>query len=278
MKKFEEFVQTINLTNIKINEYVDWHKIKKNLLDIQFSCNQLTFYLSNSKKEFLDKFKKFYTETQRAFKILPLLLSIRKINIDYYVYEHKTQFNYLDKENVLTFIEASGLLENLFLNKTCKDIFTYCFGIEVGLSSNSIKNKSGRWTSEIFEKILIENNIKNFKKEVLLSSYLNIDEVNSEFNKKRLDYIFEYKNITYLVELNYFNTSGSKINGESSRLMSLNNFINQYCEDNKIKNLKFLYVTDGIGWLKNLNQLKVTIETIDNCYNFYLLKTLFFNK
>lgn len=220
------------------------------MLNIQFDCSKLTFFLSNSREEFLNKFHNFYEKSKEAFKRLPLLLSIRKDDINFYYYDNKVQFNYLDKDNVLNFIESSGLLDNLFLNKACKDIFTYCFGVEIGLSSNSIKNKSGKWSSEIFEKILIKNNVKNFKKEVLLSDYIDtkkLKDKNNEFNKKRLDYVFEYENITYLVELNYFNTSGSKINGESSRLMSLNNFINQYCKDNKIKNLKFLYVTDGIG-------------------------------
>lgn len=277
MNKFDCFINTINSTNIKINEYVDWKKIKKNMLSIQFDCNQLTFFLANNKEDFLNKFHNFYNKTKKSFKILPLLLAIRKNNINCYISEEKVQFNHLDKDNVLNFIEASGLLDNLFINKACKDIFTYCFGVEIGLSSNSIKNKSGKWSSEIFEKILIKNNVTKFKKEVLLSNFINIDNLNNEFIKKRLDYVFEYKNITYLVELNYFNTSGSKINGESSRLMSLSNFINEYCKNNKIENLVFLYVTDGVGWLNNLNQLKVVLETIENCYNFELLQTIFFN-
>lgn len=277
MNKFEYFINTINSTNIKIDEYVDWKKIQKNMLNIQFDCNQLTFFLSNTKEDFLNKFNNFYTKSKKSFKILPLLLAIRKTDIKYCIFDDKVQFNYLDKNNVLNFIEASGLLDNLFLNKACKDIFTYCFGVEVGLSSNSIKNKSGKWSSEIFEKILIKNNVKKFKKEVLLSDYINMNDLNNEFNKKRLDYAFEYKKVTYLVELNYFNTSGSKINGESSRLMSLNNFINEYCKNNKIKNLVFLYITDGVGWLSNLNQLKVVLEVIENCFNFELLQKLFFN-
>lgn len=277
MNKYSQFLKTIDSTNIKINEYINWNKVQENMLNIQFDCNNLTFFLSNSKQEFLNKFEKFYEKTKEAFKRLPLLLAIRKINLDYYVYDDKVEFNYLNKDNVLSFIEISGLLNNLFLNKSCKDIFTYCFGIEIGLSSNSIKNKSSKWSSEIFEKILINNNIKNFEKEVLLSKYVKIIDANNEFNKKRLDYVFEYEEKTYLVELNYFNTSGSKINSESSRLMTLNNFINEYCKNNKIENLKFLYVTDGSGWLKNLNQLKITLNSIENCYNFYLLQTIFFN-
>lgn len=41
--------------------------------------------------------------------------------------------------------------------------------------------------------------------------------------------------MSYLAELNHFNTSGSKINVELSRLTELNNFINGYCKNNQIK-------------------------------------------
>lgn len=280
MIKLNEFIETIATTNINLVDYINWDKINTNLLPHKEDCDNLSFFLSKSKIEFMDKFEKNYKRYKKSFKILPNLISRRELAFTYIINEHTISFNYKSKKSVLDFIRTTGLMENVFLNRNCQDIYTLCLGIEIGLSSNALKNKSGKWATEIFEKILLKHNIKQFEKEVPLSRFFNLDgEAFDNVKNKVLDYVFKYKNIIYLVEVNYFNRSGSKISGEATRLIKLNEFINkQINRSNSNKKYKFLYITDGVGWLNNKSYLTNVLEQIDDCYNFALFHKYFFSK
>lgn len=294
--KFQKFKKTLSQTNIKLNDYTNWNKIKDNLQ--RWKCNTLNFFISINEKEFLSKFENFFDKDKSAFEILPILVAQRELNFKFLINENVETLNINDKNNVLNFLRISGLLQNVFLNPDCKDIYSYCFGIEVGLGSNAHKNKSGKWSSEIFEQILLDRKIKFYKeidsKEIFNWNLL-IDKKFDKLKDKRFDFVFKYNEIIYLTELNYFNGGGSKINSESKRFIDLNNIFDELIKKAKdldaiqfnkqifgdlkyLKNtnIQFLYITDGQGWVKTQNKLKEIVEKINNCYNFYLFKNDFF--
>lgn len=272
-EKYNVFIKTLSTTNIKLEEYTSWKKINKEMDKNRWYCNQLNFFLSINEKDFKLKFSKYFNESEESFKMLPLLLSNKKEHFNYLINNQIRTFNIKNKSDVYIFIRESGLLENIFINESCKDIYSYCFGVEVGIDNNSLKNKSGKWASDILLKILEDNNIEEIKKEVYIKDILNLPNNKlGEFQNKKFDFVFKYKNVTYLVELNYFNSGGSKINSESDRFIELNNKI----IESKIPNIKLLYVTDGLGWLKHKEKLKMVLKNIGHCYNFQLLKSDFF--
>lgn len=268
--KTENFLSTLSETNIVLDQYASWTKIEKNMDEFEFSCKQLNNILAKNEKEFIKKFDTYFEYIKQSFYILPRLISRNSNQFSYYEDDKILSFNINDKDTVLDFIKKSGLMKNVFANKKCLDVYTYCLGVEVGLDSNSRKNKSGKWASNIFEQILKNNGVNDYKKEVKLSDFFEFKTIKqSNFKNKRIDYYFEYKECKYLVELNYFNTSGSKIDSESDRFIALNEFINNNNKDNKYI---FMYITDGSGWEKHSKKLEMILSSIEHCYNFKMFQ------
>lgn len=286
--KCDKFISSLTKTNIVLESYTKWNSrnksvgIRERIQKNQWDCNQLNLLLSKTEEDFLKKFKNNFEKLKMSFKILPLLIASRK-QVDV---NQKNQFlffrdctmdkeeniNINDENNVLLFIKKSGLLDNVFTNELCKDIYTYCFGVEVGLSSHSRKNISGRMAENKVNQILIKNNVEELKEKPCKNEIKEIENIILDENKE-FDFSFKYKNILYLVEVNYYGVGGSKSPGEIERFININNKI----VGSKIPNIKFLYITDGLGWLKNKDKLKMVIENIENVYNFSLLENEFFS-
>lgn len=273
-KKSDLFLKTLNKTNIKLEEYVSWDDINENMQDKKWYCNQLNFLLSKSEEEFLNKFNLCFEKLKDSFSILPILITQKSFNFYFYIQNEIQTLDINNLNNVLNFIKESGLLMNVFLNELCKDIYTYCFGVEVGLNSNSHKNKSGKWASLIFEQIIKKHKISNLQKEIPISKIFNNITNTKEFRTKKIDYFFVLRNKKYIVELNYFNYAGSKINSEADRFIGFNKWIHEQ----KNNDIEFLYITDGLGWLKHKNKLEEVLINIRHCYNFNLLENEFFLK
>lgn len=82
---------------------------------------------------------------------------------------------------------------------------------------------------------------------------------------KRFDFVIKTKLKTYLIETNFYNSSGSKLNETARSYSDLAIKINQY------HNYEFVWITDGMGWLAAKNKLEEAFNIIPSVYN---LKTL----
>lgn len=276
MNKLDKFLYTLNETNIQLDDYVSWKKINEEIDKNDLYLSKLDYLLSETEDEFFSKFLRVYSDDPEPFKILPLLIANNDKKFKFHSNGITAEYNYLQKDDVLFFIKNSGLLENVFLNPYCKSIALYCFGLKVGLDTHSHKNKSGKWASEILETVFKKYNI-NFQKEVYIQNFFKENDINEELKTKIFDYSFIYDEKTYFVELNYFNSSGSKGNSEISRFIKLKDFIEWY-KNKYNKSYEFMYITDGKGWLKNRKNLAAVVNQIPNCYNFKLLENDFFKK
>ena len=259
MREFKKtkFFKQLKPTSFVLKDYVNWDKIKERMKENDLAINDLNYLFAGSKEELDENFEKLYAARPESFEILPLLISVRNKKFMYLDDEGEVvQFNYMSKEIVREFLQDSGLEEKLFLNSQYTSVKDYLLGLEVGLSNADKKNLVGKWFVEQIENILNDHNIP-FKNEVSYNSILNM----KLDRDKRFDFVFNISGKTYCMEVNFFNTSGSKINSESARFLDLNRTFMNYSD------LEFIWVTDGVGLKKNKTQIEQALEQLKHMYN-----------
>ena len=77
---------------------------------------------------------------------------------------------------------------------------------------------------------------------------------------------FKTKRKTYLIEANYYNSGGSKLNETARSYSDVAPKINQY------PNYEFVWITDGQGWFTAKNKLEEAYNIIPSLYNLITLE------
>lgn len=259
-----KFFKQLKPTSYVLQNYVNWDKINQRLKEKGLKLNDLNYLFSSTIDEFNSQFDELYKIRPESFSILPLLISSRSTDFVYLDSNADVnKFDYNNKISVQKFLIDSGLRDNLFINnQKNRNMREYYLGLEVGITSADKKNLSGKWASEQIAKLLNEKSIP-FTKEVPYNKVLNINLERDKY----FDYVFTVNDITYCLEINFFNTSGSKINSESARFEDLSRTFENY------KGLEFVWVTDGIGLKKHQTQIQKALSKIDNMFNFTTFQT-----
>ncbi len=244
--KLQDYLKTIIKTNRTLDSYVDWEKVKKNALTHAVNLNLLN---SLTKANDLNDVELivaeiFEKEFEKAFESLEILIAKRNDGDREYLVEETLDiktFSFDTKEEVLTFIDETNLLE---LFKSVKSLDDYVFGVEVGLDTNGRKNRAGKTMELLIRRILTENNI-SFNEQVDIKT---IEGINSDKKKtKRVDFVFEKNGVTYLIESSFYNAGGSKISEVCNSYADLTTKIDH-------DKLHLIWVADGKGMetIKNL--------------------------
>ena len=165
-------------------------------------------------------------------------------------------------ELVLEFIEETGLAE-VFKNKDISNLVDYVFGIEVGLDTNARKNRGGDNMSKAVSLIFDKAGVF-YKKEVNNTIFPEIISLGADV--KRFDFVIKTKRKTYLIEANYYNSGGSKLNETARSYSDVAPKINQY------ENYEFVWITDGQGWFSAKNKLEEAFNIIPSLYNLITLE------
>lgn len=160
-------------------------------------------------------------------------------------------------QKIVEFIENTGLGE-IFRNKNITNLVDYVFGVEVGLDSNARKNRSGdnmtKMVSLFFDKAKIP-----YRREINSSEFPEITSLGTDL--KRFDFVINTKVKTYLIETNFYNSGGSKLNEVARAYSEIALKINKY------PNFEFVWITDGQGWLSAKNKLEGAYNIIPSVYN-----------
>ncbi|HCX8953007.1 TPA: Dam family site-specific DNA-(adenine-N6)-methyltransferase [Staphylococcus aureus] len=259
LKEFEraKFYKQLKPTSFVLKEYVKWEKLQENVREYELQLNDLNVLMASDEFEFKEKFERLYSQRAESFDILPLFISSRNKQIEYWSSDGEAKkYGFDKKETVFDFLVESGLRENLFMNNRYKNVLDYILGLEVGLSSNDKKNYTGTWMMNQIANLLKENDI-TFRKEVPYKEIIDANRIKD----KTFDFVFNKDDVTYCLEVNFFNTSGSKINSESERFIELNKELQNY------EDIEFIWVTDGIGLKKNQTSINKAMKSIRNLYN-----------
>jgi len=258
-EQFNIFLSQLSETNATLDYFTDFKKIKDNTNKISIKLNQLNYLIG--KKDLKIAIEELFDENPKVFEVLDILIAVRKnkeaktFNRDGDIVLLDTYFENPDK--IFEFIEDTGLGE-VFKNKSISNLVDYVFGVEVGLDTNARKNRGGdnmsKAVSLLFDKAKI-----TYRKEVNSSEFPEITSLGADL--KRFDFVIETKGKTYLIETNFYNGGGSKLNEVARAYSDVAPKINQY------PNFEFIWITDGQGWLSAKNKLEEAFSIIPSVYN-----------
>ena len=263
-EQFKTFLSQLTETNATLDYFTNFKKIKGNVNKISIKLNQLNYLIG---KENLKKaVYELYEENAKVFEVLDILIAIRK-NKKAKTFNNKGEIILLDTyfetpELVLEFIEETGLAE-VFKNKDISNLVDYVFGIEVGLDTNARKNRGGDNMSKAVSLIFDKAGVF-YKKEVNNTIFPEIISLGADV--KRFDFVIKTKRKTYLIEANYYNSGGSKLNETARSYSDVAPKINQY------ENYEFVWITDGQGWFSAKNKLEEAFNIIPSLYNLITLE------
>lgn len=272
----EKFVKNYNFkkTIFEISDYVDFKKILENLEDIKKEIEIFNKLIGS--KDIKNDFKNLIKENNEIYKVIPILIAIRRKKKDGFHYlnnlgisrDLKFQNFEIDKiEEYVDILDKSGIF-NLMSENVIKDLETYILGVEVGLDTNARKNRVGKIMEELVSsklKKLCKNKKFDFfeqkdnffiKKELGYSVFDEGNEKETQASPKKFDFIVRTKENLYLIETNFYSSAGSKINETSKSYIELNKRIQ---ESNDVR---FIWITDGGGWTKTMKSLFYAISNI----------------
>lgn len=271
MKNFNEWFSTFRESIANYHYYVDFDTSYKNLNKFKIELNILNSLVGSKNIE--DDFKMLVSKYPEVLKAIPILLAKRESEI--YCQDDNGKFKYNFKkqnysiEQYCYFMRETGLFE-LLSNRIVKDLIDYVLGVEVGLDTNARKNRGGHLMENLVEKFIIEAGFvkgKTYFKELKIKPLekltgLSLDSLsNSGKTVKRFDFVIIQNGITYAIETNFYNSSGSKLNETARSYKTL------ALESKDIPNFKFVWITDGLGWVDARHNLEETFDVLDTIYN-----------
>lgn len=270
-RSFDDFINTMIDCLADYIYYVDFDKVYKNVDKYKVELNILNSLIGskNIEQEFRDLVLKY----PDVLDCIPILLAVRskeifvKTDIKEYLYNFETMIYSLDE--YVKFMRETGLFD-LIQNHIINNLYDYTLGIEVGLDSNARKNRTGDTMESLVESYIISAGYKyniDYFKEMYLSDIekkWNVDLSNISANNvstKRFDFVIKKDNCIYVIETNFYSSSGSKLNetARSYKMIAL--------ESKDIKGVKFIWITDGKGWKSALHNLEETYNVMDTLYN-----------
>lgn len=257
-EQFKTFLSQLSETNATLDYFVDFEKVKGNVRKIALKLNQLNYLIGKDNLE--EAINDLYDENPKVFEVLDILIAVRNKNAK--TLDNTGKITLLESyftspKGILEYICETGLAE-VFKNKEISNLVDYVFGIEVGLDTNARKNRGGDNMSKAVS-LLFDREGIYYKKEVNSTLFLDIESLGVDV--KRFDFVIKTKKKTYLIETNFYNTGGSKLNEVARAYSEVAPKINQY------ENYEFVWITDGQGWLSAKNKLEEAYNTIPSVYN-----------
>ena len=271
MREFDKWFNTFTKSIYTYDFFTDFDKIYSNIDEIKIELNILNSLIGSKNIE--DDFKNILYKYPETLKCIPILLAIRQTEliINDNKGENKLNFQADDKNNIdnySKFMKKTGLFK-LLSNAKINSLLDYITGVEVGLDSNARKNRTGKVMENLVESYIKKANYKYY-------TQVNTTYINNNFNidlsqiitnaEKRLDFIILNNNKIYALEVNFYNSGGSKLN-ETAR-----SYKEIASEIKNIKNFTFIWITDGAGWKSAKNNLKETFNSMQHIYNINDLK------
>ena len=270
-RNFDEWINNFKSSISNYSYYADFKKIYKNVDKVKVELNILNSLIGSKTIE--DDFKNIMLKYPETLECIPLLLAVRsteifvKDEINEYLFDFKKMVYSMD--DYVRFMQESGLFD-LLQNHIINNLYDYVLGIEVGLDSNGRKNRGGHLMEDLVEKYIKESGFVkdvNYFKEMYLNDIekrWNIDLSSLSGNNvstKRFDFVIKTPKQIYIIETNFYASSGSKLN-ETARSYEM-----LAKKAKEIDGITFIWITDGLGWHDAKNNLKETFNELETMYN-----------
>lgn len=257
---FKTFMSQLSETNATLDFFCDFDKISTNVADIAISLNTLNYLLG--KRNLRKAVEDIWKRDKKVFEVLDILIATRKKDKKKF-YNKKGEkllvhslFSSVD--GVMEFLEGTGL-DRVFINTEVNNLVDYVFGVETGLDTNARKNRSGKITEKLVAEIFSTYKVP-FSQQVSSKQFPEINKVLG-VDHKVFDFVIKGETTTYLIEVNFYSSNGSKLNEIARSYTEIGPKINN------VKGFRFIWITDGEGWLSAKNKLEEAFMTIPDVYN-----------
>ncbi len=259
-EQFHNFMSQLSETNATLSSYSDFKKISANVSEIEISLNTLNYLLG---KEDLEKaVNELWQRDPKVFDIMDILIATRKRDDKKYINDNgqikKIHSLLSSVDGVMEFLKDTGLAD-VFKKKEIKNLVDYVFGVETGLDTHARKNRSGDITEEYVANIFSKNGIKHTE-QVSSKDYPQIAKVLGA-DQKIFDFIVKTEARTFLIEVNFYSTGGSKLNEVAQSYTDIAPKVNT------VNGFEFVWITDGKGWDSAKNKLEEAFMAIPRVYN-----------
>ena len=247
--------------------YINFEKVYRNVEENKVEFNILNSLIGskNIEKDFTNIIAKY----PEVLKCIPTLLAVRSLKIPAmdeegaFLYDFKTMNQTV--EQYIVFMNKTGLFD-LLANRGITNIIDFVLGVETGLDSNGRKNRGGHLMEDLIEGYLKNESVEYYKEMYLKDIELKWDiDLSALSNNgkaaKRFDFVVKTENMIYGIETNFYTSSGSKLN-ETARIYKM---IAEECKN--IEGFKFVWFTDGQGWISAKKNLEETFDVLDTMYN-----------
>lgn len=259
MNRFELFLSQLKETNSTLGSFTDFDKVRANTKKVAIKLNQLNYLIGQN--DLHGAIKELFDENPKVFDVLEILIAVRskdKRKVINKMGDIVLIENYFHTvEGVIEYIEQTGLA-SVFQNKDITNLVDYVFGIEVGLDTNARKNRGGDDMAKAVEAQLRNAGV-DYACEVYSDTLKDFDVLGDD--SKRFDFVIYTDRKTFLIETNFYNGGGSKLNEVARAYTELAPKIN----DNSL--YEFVWITDGKGWEHAQSMLREAFNTIPRIYN-----------
>ena len=279
-RDFNKWISKFNDSIASWKYYTNFEKVYLNVNKIKNELNLLNGLIGS--KDIEKDFADLVEEYPQVLKAIPILLAkreniiiIKDADKDYKYNFYKMNYSI---DDYIKFMRNTGIFK-LLEQHLISSIYDYVTGVEVGMDTNGRKNRTGDAMEDLVESYILKAGFvknHNYFKEVTskaIKEKWNIDlkeilenvdnKVNSKKEKmaeKRFDFVVENKGTIFLIETNFYGSGGSKLNETARSYKMLNE------ELAKIKEVKFVWFTDGKGWFSARNNLEETFNQMENIY------------
>ena len=262
---FNEFISQLQETNQTLDFFCDFDKITENVDNIKLSLCILNSLIGTT--DLRKSVEAIWNRDKSAFSIMDILIAVRSEGKKY-VIDANSNCIILNRlfesvDGVIEYLENTGLAD-IFKNRQIKDLVDYVFGIETGLDTNARKNRSGHVMENRVAKIFADNGIR-FEQEVYSNEWDELKSVLGD-DEKRFDFVIKTAAKTYLIEVNFYSSGGSKLNEVARSYSEIAPKVNS------VHGFEFVWITDGIGWKSAKNKLQEAYSIIPSIYNLTNIK------
>lgn len=258
-EQFKTFMSQLIETNASLDFFSDFTKIASNVDAVAIKLNQLNYLVG--KEDMEQAVKKLWEENPKVFSVLDVLIAVRssdkKKAIDRNGNIRLIEDFFKTPEMVMEYLEDTGL-RNVLQSKQITNLVDYVFGVETGLDTNARKNRSGDIMGNRVADIFRSNGIP-FRREVYSTEFEEMKCLGED--RKRFDFVVRTNRTTYLIEVNFYSSNGSKLNEVARSYSELAPKINSHPD------YRFVWITDGVGWNSARNKLEEAFYAIPEVYN-----------
>ena len=270
-RDFNEWLSEFRESISNYKYYIDFEKVFRNVDKIKVELNILNSLIGS--KNIKEDFKNIISKYPETLKCIPILLAVRSSEIYAIDFEGEYKYNFKNLnyslEQYEIFMEKTGLFE-LIQNKIINNLLDYVTGVETGLDSNGRKNRGGHLMEDLVESFIYKAGFKKYEtyfKEMYISQIqkkwgVDLSSVsNTGKTEKRFDFVIKTKKQIYVIETNFYASSGSKLNETARSYKTITKEIEE------IDDVTFIWFTDGIGWKNAKNNLEETFDVLAHLYN-----------